>query len=318
MSAAKGFIWSVGTRVRRLIRQNSTVVTMDRSLPESADPGANPVAGAERAVRLHGRLGKRTTPSPARRGCPGLSCTTRMGGPRGGTVGERWGNAVPHTTTYARTPLVYFSGPTPPLTCDFIAKPQVRKLVTGHPGCRRGSVHRLLSRAGSVVIPLCGLPGGVGRAVLPLLDLAPGGVCQAVSVTRDAGALLPHRFTLACAVAGHRRSVLCCTFLRVTPTSSRQHPALWSPDLPRHGQAVPRPPTRVHRRLHSATTVGSWHAPGDDYSWHKRGGVGVRRRPGRCRGRGARGRPGGGWCARPWWGSAARPRRSRCRPACGR
>jgi len=29
---------------------------------------------------------------------------------------------------------------------------------------------------------------------------------------------LPHRFTLACAVAGHRRSVLCGTFLRVTPT----------------------------------------------------------------------------------------------------
>ena len=71
--------------------------------------------------------------------------------------------------------------------------------VTGHPGCRRGSVHRGLSPFGSVVIPLCGLPGGVGRAALPLFDLAPGGVCQAAPVTRDAGALLPHRFTLTCA-----------------------------------------------------------------------------------------------------------------------
>lgn len=29
-----------------------------------------------------------------------------------------------------------------------------------------------------------------------LLDLAPGGVCSATSVTRDAGGLLHHRFTL--------------------------------------------------------------------------------------------------------------------------
>ena len=32
-----------------------------------------------------------------------------------------------------------------------------------------------------------------------LLDLASGGVCQAIPVTRNAGALLPHRFTLTTA-----------------------------------------------------------------------------------------------------------------------
>jgi hypothetical protein len=63
-------------------------------------------------------------------------------------------------------------------------------------------------------------PGSNGRTTLPLLGLAPDGVCIAIRVAPDAGALLPHRFSLACApVAGsHRRSALCCTVLRVTPT----------------------------------------------------------------------------------------------------
>src|SRR5688572_16125663 len=50
-----------------------------------------------------------------------------------------------------------------------------------------------------------------------LLGLAPGGVCRAIAVACDAGELLPHRFTLACALSGHRRFALCCTFRRVTP-----------------------------------------------------------------------------------------------------
>ena len=37
---------------------------------------------------------------------------------------------------------------------------------------------------------------GIGRAALPRFDLAPGGVCRAARVAPDAGALLPHRFTL--------------------------------------------------------------------------------------------------------------------------
>src|SRR3984893_18980024 len=55
-----------------------------------------------------------------------------------------------------------------------------------------------------------GLPAGSGEqpsnacATAPecgLLDLASGGVCLAIPVTRNAGALLPHRFTLTTATA---------------------------------------------------------------------------------------------------------------------
>jgi hypothetical protein len=79
------------------------------------------------------------------------------------------------------------------------------------------------------------LPGGArfpGRAGRPclLLDLAPDGVCLAVPITRHAGELLPHRFTLACS---HRRSVLCCTFhgsprLGFSPASCPMEPGLSS------------------------------------------------------------------------------------------
>src|SRR4051794_28892677 len=41
------------------------------------------------------------------------------------------------------------------------------------------------------------LAGRAGHSC-PLLDLAPGGGCRAARVAPDAGALLPHRFTLAC------------------------------------------------------------------------------------------------------------------------
>jgi hypothetical protein len=69
-----------------------------------------------------------------------------------------------------------------------------------------------------------GLPAGIGRATLERLrkhrercplGLAPGGVYRAVPVTRDAGGLLHHRFTLTPLTAG--RSVFCGTFPRVTP-----------------------------------------------------------------------------------------------------
>ncbi len=47
-------------------------------------------------------------------------------------------------------------------------------------------------------------------------DLAPGGVYRATPVTRGAGALLPHRFTLT-AAQWARRSVFCGTVPRVAP-----------------------------------------------------------------------------------------------------
>src|SRR5471032_3073953 len=83
--------------------------------------------------------------------------------------------------------------------------------VGGHPS--RPAITRRLQR------PTRGRSGGT---TLPLLGLAPDGVYRATRVTPDAGALLPHRFTLTCAAGPktgrHRRFALCCTFLRVTPT----------------------------------------------------------------------------------------------------
>ncbi len=71
---------------------------------------------------------------------------------------------------------------------------------------------------------------------IPLFDLAPGGVYRAVRVTPGAGALLPHRFTLTCAtpegaaIGGLFSVALSCRSPRLAVS---QHPALWSPDLPR-------------------------------------------------------------------------------------
>jgi hypothetical protein len=50
------------------------------------------------------------------------------------------------------------------------------------------------------------------------------------------GGLLPHPFTLTCALAGHRRFTLCCTFhpvaLRRPSLVFTRHAALWCPDFP--------------------------------------------------------------------------------------
>ena len=79
----------------------------------------------------------------------------------------------------------------------------------------------------------------------PLLGLAPGGVCRAVRVAPHAGALLPHRFTLTCDRSPGPSAVsLCCTSVRSPRPGSRQHPALWSPDFPRHGDVAA--PCRGH------------------------------------------------------------------------
>src|SRR5207249_704536 len=71
-------------------------------------------------------------------------------------------------------------------------------------------------------------------------------------VTRSAGELLPHRFTLAGAGAGKpprsRQSVLCGTFRGSPRLGVTQHPALWSPDFPRCWSSrppAPRPPGRL-------------------------------------------------------------------------
>jgi hypothetical protein len=77
----------------------------------------------------------------------------------------------------------------------------------------------------------------------PLFGLAPGGVYRARPVTRPAGELLPHRFTLTAEIALPRRFVFCgtvptrpCRAVGVT-----HHLALRSPDFP------PPPAPAQHR-----------------------------------------------------------------------
>src|SRR5690606_35513038 len=73
------------------------------------------------------------------------------------------------------------------------------------------------------------------------LGLAPGGVCRATPVTRGAGGLLPHRFTLTGRTSGGLFSV---ALSRGSPrVAVSNHPALWSPDVPRRSGAQ-----RTHRR----------------------------------------------------------------------
>ncbi len=84
-----------------------------------------------------------------------------------------------------------------------------------------------------------------------LLGLASGGVYHAVPVSRKRGGLLPHRFTLACAPpprranTRHRRSVLCCTFRRLSTPGSYPAPCPVKPGLSSNGAPQgtrPRPP----------------------------------------------------------------------------
>jgi hypothetical protein len=97
----------------------------------------------------------------------------------------------------------------------------------------------LFALAGEVAIHLSGLPGDcpMGRAgyPCPTFGLAPGGVYRAGRITPAAGALLPHRFTLAC--AGLRSPSAVCSLLHF-PSGRPDWQlastlALWSPDLPR-------------------------------------------------------------------------------------
>src|SRR6476469_3951822 len=87
--------------------------------------------------------------------------------------------------------------------------------------------------------PPAGSGGPPSNACAPVhapdLDLAPGGVYRAVPVTRDAGGLLHHRFTLTASdlsiVGGGLLSV---ALSRGSPrVAVGNHPALWSPDFPR-------------------------------------------------------------------------------------
>lgn len=108
-----------------------------------------------------------------------------------------------------------------------------------------------------------GPPAGIGRATLErlrgrtfrcnLLDLASGGVCLAIPVTRNAGALLPHRFTLTTAwvavsflwhfPASHLGLPLAITLLCEVRTFLDP-----TPDL--SNRCEPRPPSQLVRDEH--------------------------------------------------------------------
>lgn len=77
-----------------------------------------------------------------------------------------------------------------------------------------------------------GLPGcSAGHTCAPLFGLAPGGVYRAAACYHPRGALLPHPFTLTCALAGHRRSALCGTFRRLAPPRHYLAPCPVEPGL---------------------------------------------------------------------------------------
>jgi len=86
---------------------------------------------------------------------------------------------------------------------------------------------------------------GERAAPMHLLHLAPDGVCPATDIAADAGARLPHPFTLTSAKDA------ICSLLHL-PSGCPARPlagivALWSADFPRQAQGRPRfpRPTRI-------------------------------------------------------------------------
>src|SRR5688500_5410148 len=140
-----------------------------------------------------------------------------------------------------------------------------------------------------------------GRPIALLFGLAPGGVCLADAVTRAAGELLPHRFTLT---ASRRRYVSVALSVGSPPLAVSQHPALRSPDFP--PAALPRPATvrsslapsqytRRTRRRSSLTGARAVRRPSANRQL--RGASGRHRASDRaCGGRGRRGAPPGRRC----------------------
>jgi len=121
--------------------------------------------------------------------------------------------------------------------------------ATGESAYRPGSVHpRNAGRRPSIYDCRCrqppavyprasgGPPSSARANPVPedgdLLDLAPGGVYQAAAVTRGAGGLLHHLFTLTSGQAGG--GLFSVALSRGSPrVGVTDHPALRSPDLPR-------------------------------------------------------------------------------------
>ena len=96
-----------------------------------------------------------------------------------------------------------------------------------------------------------------------LFDLAPGGVYRADPVTRAAGELLPHRFTLTAREGGGLLSV--ALSMGSPPLAVSQHPALRSSDFPpaantlcvTAGDHLGLSVERAHYEYHAHAALGS-------------------------------------------------------------
>jgi hypothetical protein len=221
--------------------------------------------------------------------------------------------------------------------------PQVSGVGDGEPACRRGSVHRSLAG-----VRLGGHPsvrptwGRVTGPVVPRFGLAPGGGCQPPgsprTLVRSYRTVSPLPVRDRGPAIGGLLSVALSTDRSPRP-GSRQHPALRSPDLPRHR-------TGARRRGHPAGSPSPsvWRASGElcrvapagrhNSTTFERAGERsrfsrARRGPRRCAGRPTaprgrsrrRRRPSRPSCAPPGTDRGrGRPRRSRarCRPPTGR
>ena len=109
-----------------------------------------------------------------------------------------------------------------------------------------------------------------GRAALPLFCLAPREVCRAAPVARSRGGLLPHPFTLTCALAGHRRYALCCTVcpgaLTLPSLLFRRRVALRCPDFPRPCKQGRDHPESGGAKIAAKTARGKGQVPGSPHS----------------------------------------------------
>jgi hypothetical protein len=175
--------------------------------------------------------------------CDGLELNWSYCG-KANAIASPLGNTVPSSSTSAtdvQTPVHFFAIP-------------LNRIDDGESAGRRDSVSPLArARWPSIYAVYLGAVFPKERRAgnpNPLFDLAPGGVYQAVRVTPDAGALLPHRFTLTCAapegvaIGGLFSVALSCRSPRLAVS---QHPALWSPDLPRPGPVEGLPPSGASR-----------------------------------------------------------------------
>jgi hypothetical protein len=187
------------------------------SNPRHVDCGQHPLKASLGSVMVQGRARRWRSGSTRRQlaggsGTPSMTPLGPCGSPRLGpatpsrpspgaarsAVDARPDSAVDAQSSVPRSP----RGLRPPSDPDR----RSNESGDGEPACRRGPVQWLSPKVQppgwpSIYAAYLGIGSRRSRAgsPYPTFDLAPGGVCRATPVARDAGALLPHRFTLTCA-----------------------------------------------------------------------------------------------------------------------